>query len=50
MPGSVSVVALLVLVLALFCAAVDSLSTMVTMSPTWRAVGFSNSATSRPAW
>src|SRR5882757_7060733 len=49
-PGSVSVVAFAVFVVALFLAAVDSLRTIVTMSPTRRATGFSNKATSRPTW
>jgi len=48
MPGRVALVFLVVVVVALFWAAVCSLSTIVTMSPTWRAIGFSNSATSRP--
>ena len=39
MPGSVSFVDFAVLVVALFCALVASFSTMVTTSPTWRAIG-----------
>ena len=45
-PGRSIDVALLVVVLELFEALVRSTSRMVTMSPTWRAVEFSNSATS----
>ena len=50
MPGRVWFVDFAVLVVALFLAAVDSLRTIVTVSPMWRATGFSNSATSRPTW
>src|SRR5882757_10939529 len=44
-PGKVWLVDLAVFVVALFLAAVDSFRVMVTVSPIWRATGFSNNAT-----